>query len=420
MKSNNLLKILVIVVAILVVIAIIGKNQGWFGKELTVKVAVEKAEKRTVIEMITANGKIQPVKEVKISPDVSGEIVLLNVEEGDYVNQGDLLFKIKPDTYISMRDRAMAALESSKARLAQAKAQFIQSELAYKRSKQLYGEETISQSDYEQAEASYKVAQAEVEAAEFSVKSAEASLSEAREALMKTTVYAPMSGTISLLLVEEGERVVGTEMMTGTEILRIADLSRMEAQVEVNENDIIKVKLNDTAIIEVDAYLDHNFRGVVTEIANSATTTGVSADQVTTFDVKIFILPESYSQLMEATGKNPFRPGMSTTVDIQTEIKYDIITVPIQAVTTRTDSSDVYTSLADEEEKTIVFASDGIYALAREVRTGIQDNNFIEIISGLEENTDVISAPYSAISKKLADSTLIEILPREELFDIEK
>lgn len=419
MKSNNLLKILAIVVAVLVVIAIIGKNQGWFGKELMVKVAVEKAERRTVIEMITANGKIQPVKEVKISPDVSGEIVLLNVEEGNYVNQGDLLFKIKPDTYMSMRDRAMAALESSKARLAQAKAQFIQAELAYKRSKQLYEEQTISQSEYEQAEASYKVAQAEVEAAEFSVKSAEASLSEAREALMKTTVYAPMSGTISLLLVEEGERVVGTEMMTGTEILRIADLSKMEAQVEVNENDIIKVKLNDTAIIEVDAYLDHNFRGVVTEIANSATTTGVSADQVTTFDVKIFILPESYSHLMEATGKNPFRPGMSTTVDIQTEIKNEIITVPIQAVTTRTDSSDVYTSLADEEEKTIVFASDGTYALAREVRTGIQDNNFIEIISGIEENTDVISAPYSAISKKLSDSTLIEILPREELFDIE-
>ena len=419
MKSNNLLKILVIVVAILVVFAIIGKNQGWFGKELMVKVAIEKAERRTVIEMITANGKIQPVKEVKISPDVSGEIVLLNVEEGDYVNQGDLLFKIKPDTYISMRDRAMAALESSKARLAQAKAQFIQAELAYKRSKQLYEEQTISQSEYEQAEASYKVAQAEVEAAEFSVKSAEASLSEAREALLKTTVYAPMSGTISLLLVEEGERVVGTEMMTGTEILRIADLSRMEAQVEVNENDIIKVKLNDTAIIEVDAYLDHDFRGVVTEIANSAITTGVSADQVTTFDVKIFILPESYSQLMEATGKNPFRPGMSTTVDIQTEIKNDIITVPIQAVTTRTDSSDVYTSLADEDEKTIVFASDGTYALARELRTGIQDNNFIEIITGLEENTDVISAPYSAISKKLSDSTLIEILPRDELFDIE-
>jgi len=420
MKSNNLLKILAILVVVLVVFAIIGKKQGWFGKELMIKVAVEKAERRTVVEMITANGKIQPVKEVKISPDVSGEIVLLNVEEGDYVNVGDLLFKIKPDTYISMRDRARAALESAKARLSQAKAQFIQAELAFQRSKQLYTEETISQSEYEQAEASYKVAQAEVEAAKFSVKSAEASLSEANEALLKTTVYAPMSGTISLLLVEQGERVVGTEMMSGTEVLRIADLSKMEAQVEVNENDIISVKLNDTALIEVDAYLDYKFQGVVTEIANSATTTGVSADQVTTFDVKIFILPESYSHLMEGTGKNPFRPGMSTTVDIQTATKYDIITVPIQAVTTRTDSTKVSVSLADEEEKTLVFASDGTYALAREVKTGIQDNNYIEIMSGIEENIEVITAPYSAISNKLSDSTLIEVLAREKLFEIEK
>lgn len=420
MKSNKLLKILVVVVAILIVFAIIGKQQGWFGKELMIKVAVDKAERRTIVEMITANGKIQPEKEVQISPDVSGEIVLLNVEEGDYVKEGDLLFKIKPDTYISMRDRAQAALESAKARLAQAKAQFIQSELAFERSKQLYEEATISQSEFEQAEASYKIAQAEVEAAAFSVKSAEASLSEANEALLKTTVYAPMSGTISLLLVEQGERVVGTEMMTGTEVLRIADLSRMEAQVEVNENDIIKVSLNDTALIEVDAYLEHTFKGVVTEIANSAQTTGVSADQVTTFDVKIFILPESYSQLMDQTGNNPFRPGMSTTVDIQTERKEDIISVPIQSVTTRTDTTEVAQTLADEEEKTIVFVSDGTYALAREVKTGIQDNSYIEIISGIEENTDVISAPYSAISDKLADSTLIEILPREELFEIEK
>ncbi len=418
MKSNKLLKILAIAVVLLIVFAIIGKKAGWFGKELMVKVAVEKAERRTIVEMITANGKIQPEKEVKISPDVSGEIVLLNVEEGDFVNAGDLLFKIKPDTYISMRDRAQAALESAKARLAQAKAQFIQAELAFNRNKQLYEEETISQSEYEQAEASYKVAQAEVEAAEFSVKSSEASLSEANEALIKTTVYAPMSGTISLLLVEQGERVVGTEMMTGTEVLRIADLTRMEAQVEVNENDIIKVKLNDTALIEVDAYLDHTFKGVVTEIANSAKTTGVSADQVTTFDVKIFILPESYSGLMNENRNNPFRPGMSTTVDIQTETKYDIITVPIQAVTTRTDTTEVVVTLADEEEKTIVFASDGTYALAREVRTGIQDNNYIEIVTGIDENTEVVSAPYSAISDKLADSTLIEILPRDELFEI--
>ncbi len=420
MKSKNLLKILAIVVVVLVVFAIIGKKQGWFGKELMIKVAVEKAERRTVVEMITANGKIQPVKEVKISPDVSGEIVLLNVEEGDYVNVGDLLFKIKPDTYISMRNRTLAALESAKARLSQAEAQFIQAELAFQRSNQLHSEETISQSEYEQAEASYKVAQAEVEAAKYSVKSAEASLSETNEALLKTTVYAPMSGTISLLLVEQGERVVGTEMMSGTEVLRIADLSKMEAQVEVNENDIISVKLNDTTLIEVDAYLDQKFKGVVTEIANSATTTGVSADQVTTFDVKIFILPESYNHLMESTGKNPFRPGMSTTVDIQTATKHDIITVPIQAVTTRTDSTNVSVSLADEEEKTIVFASDGTYALAREVKTGIQDNNYIELISGIEENTEVITAPYSAISNKLSDSTLIEVLPREKLFEIEK
>jgi len=220
--------------------------------------------------------------------------------------------------------------------------------------------------------------------------------------------------------VEQGERVVGTEMMTGTEVLRIADLTRMEARVSVNENDIIKVKLSDTALIEVDAYLDHKFRGVVTEIANSATTTGMSADQVTTFDVKIFILPESYSHLAGAAGRNPFRPGMSTTVDIQTETKHDIITVPIQAVTTRTDSTVTARSLADEEEKTIVFESDGTYALAREVKTGIQDNNYIEIVWGIDENTEVVSAPYSAISKKLSDSTLIEILPREELFKLEK
>lgn len=420
MKSNKLLKILVIIVAVLLVLAVIGKKQGWFGKELMIKVAVEKAEKRTIVEMITANGKIQPEKEVKLSPDVSGEIVLLDVAEGDYVNAGDLLFKIKPDTYISMRDRAQAALESARARLSQAKAQYIQAELAYKRSKKLFEENTISESEFEQSEASYKVAEAEVEAARFSVKSSEASLNEANENLTKTTVYAPMSGTVSSLLVEQGERVVGTEMMSGTEVLRIADLTRMEARVEVNENDIIKVSLNDTAIIEVDAYLDHKFKGIVTEIANSAKTTGATSDQVTTFDVKILVLPSSYSSLENNGDNNPFRPGMSTTVEIQTETRQDIITVPIQSVTVRTDSSNAALTLADEEEKTIVFESDGAYALAREVKTGIQDNNFIEIISGIQENAEVISAPYSAISKKLSDSTLIEILPREELFEIDE
>ncbi len=420
MKSNKLLQYLIAVTVVLIIFAIIGKNKGWFGKAMTIKVAVEQSETRSIIEIITANGKIQPEKEVIISPDVSGEIVELDIKEGDFVSKGDLLFKIKPDTYISMRDRTQAALESARARQSQAEAQFMQAGLAYTRSKKLFDQQTISLSDFEQSEASYKVAEAEVEAARFSVKSAEASLKEANENLIKTTVYAPMSGTISTLLVEQGERVVGTEMMTGTEVLRIADLTRMEAWVEVNENDIIKVNMGDTAVIEVDAYLDYKFRGIVTEIANSANTTGVSADQVTTFDVKIFVLPDSYKELISETGKNPFRPGMSTTVDIQTSTKYNILTVPIQAVTTRIDSSIEASTLANEVIRTLVFASDGTYALAKDVKTGIQDNSYIEILSGLEPGTDIISAPFSAISKKLSDSTLIEVVPREDLFKIEK
>jgi HlyD family secretion protein len=225
-----------------------------------------------------------------------------------------------------------------------------------------------------------------------------------------------MSGTVSMLLVELGERVAGTNLMAGTELLRVADLSRMEAQVEVNENDIVRVKLGDTALIEVDAYLDIKFRGVVTEIANSAKTTGVSADQVTNFDVKILVLPESYKELVAKGKTNPFRPGMSATVDIQTESKDSVITVPIQSVTTRTDTTKTSSGKSDDEIRTLVFITDGKYALARDVKTGIQDNNNIEILSGIEINDRVISAPFSAISKKLSDSTLIEILKKEALY----
>src|SRR5665647_1106560 len=276
MKNNKILKILLPIVIVLLIIAIIGKKQGWFGKALTVKVAVENAEKRVVVETISANGKIQPEKEVKITPDVSGEIVELTVMEGDHVEKGQLLLRIKPDIYISQKDRSMAAISSARARLAQAEAQYLQAELSYKRTKQLYDEQTISKSEFEQAEASYSVAKAEVDAAKFSVVSTEASLKEANEQLIKTSIYAPMTGTISMLLVELGERVAGTGMMAGTEMLRVADLSRMEAQVQVNENDIVRVNLGDTALIEVDAYLDQKFKGIVTEIANSAKTTGVS------------------------------------------------------------------------------------------------------------------------------------------------
>ena len=418
MKNNKILKILLPIVIVLIIFAIIGKKQGWFGKALTVKVAVENAEKRLLIETITANGKIQPEKEVKISPDVSGEIVALTIKEGDQVEKGQLLLRIKPDTYISQRDRSVAAISSARARLAQTEAQFIQAELSYKRNNQLFEEQTISKSESEQAQASYSVAKAEVDAARFSVISAEASLKEAEENLIKTSIYAPMSGTVSMLLVELGERVAGTNLMAGTELLRVADLSRMEAQVEVNENDIVKVHLGDTAIINVDAYLDQKFKGIVTEIANSAKTTGLSADQVTNFDVKILVIPESYQKLVDNGDKNPFRPGMSASVDIQTQLKIDIITVPIQSVTTRTDTTKTSVTLSDEDIRTIVFATDGKYALAKDVKTGIQDNNYIEIISGISVDDRVISAPFSAISKKLSDSTLIEVVKKEDLYKI--
>lgn len=418
MKNNKILKILLPIVVVLIIFAIVGKKQGWFGKAVTIKVAVEKAELRSVTETITANGKIQPEKEVKISPDVAGEIVELNVKEGENVVKGQLLCRIKPDIYVSQRDRSLAAISSAKARLAQSEAQFVQAELAYKRSKQLFEEQTVSKSEFEQAEAQYTVAKSEVDAAKYSVISAEASLKEANENLQKTSIYAPMTGTVSMLLVELGERVVGTSMMTGTEMMRVADLSRMEAQVQVNENDITRVNLGDTALISVDAYLDHKFKGTVSEIANSAKTTGLSADQVTNFDVKILVLASSYESLLKKGELNPLRPGMSASVDIQTETRKNVLCVPIQSVTTRTDTTKVQVAPTSENIRTLLFTTDGKYAFAKDVKTGIQDNSYIEVLSGVKEGDDVISAPFSAISKKLSDSTLVQIVKKEELYKI--
>ncbi len=418
--DNKILKILLPAVILLIIIAVIGKKKGWFGKEATVKVAIEKVAVNPITEAVTANGKIQPETEVKISPDVSGEIVELHVKEGDFVQKGVLLFKIKPEIYISSRDRAAATLNSTKSRLAQVEAQLIQAELAYNRSKKLHEEKTISQSDFEQAESQYKVAKAEKESAEFAVKSSEASLKEANENLVKTTVYAPMTGTISRLAVELGERVIGANMMTGTEVLRVADLNRMEVVVDVNENDIIRVKPGDTAIVEVDAYLDRDFKGVVTEIANSAKSlVTTTSDQVTNFEVRILILRESYEDLITEKNPSPFRPGMSASVDIFTSRKTNTLTVPIQAVTTRTDTT-LTEAAAAAAIRTLVFVSDGTHALARDVKTGIQDNVYIEILSGLTEGEDVIVQPFSAISKKLADSTLIEVVDKDALFSTEK
>jgi HlyD family secretion protein len=413
MKNKKILRILLIAVVALLIFAIVGKKTGLFGKAVTVKVATEYALKRTITETITANGKIQPEHEVKITPDVSGEIVELTVKDGDPVEKGQLLLRIKPDIYISQRDQSEAAISSARARLAQSEAQFTQSELSYKRNKQLYEQQTISKSEFEDAEASYNVAKSVVDASKFSVVSAEASLKEANESLAKTSIYAPMTGTISMLLVELGERVAGTNLMAGTDIMRVADLSKMEAQVEVNENDIVRVSLGDTAKIEVDAYLDHKFKGVVSEIANSAKTTGVSADQVTNFDVKIRVLPETDKL---SVNKYSLRPGMSATVDILTETLPNILSVPIQAVTTRTDTTKSSKKVTKDDIRTLVFTTDGKYAFAKDVKTGIQDNDYIEITSGLADSVKIISAPFSAISKKLKDSTLIEVVKKESLY----
>ena len=381
------------------------------------------------------------------------------MKEGDHVKKGDLLLKINPNIYISNRERVAASLNTSKAnlenikaRLTQVKAQFTNTEAGYNRSKKLFEQGTISQSDYDASKAAYESAKAEIEASEenvraseFSVKSAEASLKEATDNLAKTEIYSPVNGTVSKLNVEKGERVVGTSQMNGTDLLTIANLNEMEVRVDVNENDIVRVHLSDTSVIEVDAYLDRKFKGIVTEIANSANTSGVSTDQVTNFTVKIRILQESYQDLMKEQNHSPFRPGMSATVDIQTKKVSGVISVPIQAVTTRKDSSEGGDRKEDMEDKQeeqdenklvvkdtkeeaskkenkelkrqeCVFVYENGKARFVKVKTGIQDNNYIEILSGLKENQEVISGPYSAVSKILKNGSAVKKVEKSHLF----
>jgi HlyD family secretion protein len=446
MKQKKILPYAIGFVVVLIIFLIVGKKAGWFGQEFAISVATEKVESKTITELITANGRIQPETEVKISPDVSGEIIELYVEEGDVVEKGQLLFVIKPEMYESALNRAEAALNSSKARLAQSEAQQMERELAFKRAKQLFDGGAIPVSEYESAEVALKVAQSEVNAAGYSVKSAEASVREAKEELTKTKIYAPISGTISSLKVEKGERVVGTNMYEGTEIMRIANLDRMEMLAAVNENDIVKVERNDTALIEVDAYLNRKFTGIVTKIANSASTSGTATDQVTNFDVKIFLLSESYADLTNSLpgSLSPFRPGMSASVDIQTETRNNVITVPISAVTTRVkkegggteeveDENKKETAVSEEttsgssekvikreEKQEVVFVLRNGRVFKAEVKTGIQDNNNIEIIEGLSVGDEVVVAPYNAINRTLKDSMAVKIVTQEDLFKTDK
>ncbi len=433
-----------IILIIILVIVAINKKQNTKG----IKVSTELVEKRTIIESVSANGKIQPEIDVSISPYISGEVVELYVKEGEEVKKGDFLAKIDPEIYISNYERVEASLNTqranlanSKARLVQSKAQYINSKNNFKRNETLYNQDVISAADFDAAKSSYEVSVAEVEAAkesvkaaEYSVNSAQASLKEANENLIRTSIFAPNNGTVSKLNVEKGERVTGaSQFSSGTEIMRIANLQEMEVNVEVNENDIVRVALGDTSIIEVDAYLNKKFKGIVTEIATSANTLGVSVDQVTNFDVKIRILRESYKDLIPENNPrfSPLRPGMSATVDIQTETALNISTLPIQAVTTRADTTGKEKSLREkrEEEKSkkeeskedeefheYVFLYDNGIAKMQEVKTGIQNNTFIEITEGLEDGQEVIVAPYRAVSKKLKNGDEVKKVPKKDLF----
>ncbi|MCE7071508.1 efflux RND transporter periplasmic adaptor subunit [Dyadobacter sp. CY327] len=443
------------IVALLVAGLFGAKQAGYIGKPKATEVEYTNVKKTDIIERVSASGKVQPEVEVKLSPDVSGEIISLNVAEGDSVVKGQLLLKIRPDNYESLMARAQAAVNSSKANyeqtkamVSQAEARLLQAKANFDRNKKLYNDKVISAADYEQFASTFGVAQQDVESAKanvsaalYNIKSAEASLKDAAENLRKTSIFAPVTGVVSLLNVEAGERVVGTSQMAGTEMMRIANLSNMEVRVNVNENDIVRVALGDTAEIDVDAYSasGRKFRGIVKEIANtaaglaSAASTGsavssASADAVTEFEVKVKILNESFADLMVSKSKKsyPFKPGMTASVEIITERKNGVVSVPIAAVTTRNSTPPVaagarpgeQTEQAPEEDekkpkkeeaiKEVVFVDVNGKAEMKEVKTGISDFENIEILSGLKPGDTIISGPYIAVSKNLKNGDLVE------------
>ena len=393
---------------------ILAKKKGWIdGNNDAVIIETGFVHQRTVVESVTASGKIQPEVEVKMSPEVSGEIIEVNVVDGQYVKNGEVLVKINPDIYESVITRSRAAVNSSKAVLAQSDAALIEAKKLWERSQNLFVKGAISQQEFDAAQRSITVAELQKESSKYALQSAEANLDEAFKNLKRTTIIAPISGTVTQLNVELGERVVGTATMTGTDMLRIAELDTMEVLVEVNENDIVKLAAGDTALIEIDAYLGDNFKGVVSEIANSAKLAmGASADQVTNFEVKIRVLNNSYAHLIESYGKNPFRPGMTATVEIVTNKVKGALVIPIQAVTVRKDTSTRASSYGemygegDESFEVVFLPMDG-EAKLRVVKSGIQDDEFI-IIEGLEDSTEVITGPYSAVSRLLKNGASVK------------
>ena len=448
-KKKNTLKYVLIGAVILVVLVVIANKAGWIGQGDVIKVATDKVEKKTVNEQVSASGKIHPEVEVKLSSEVSGEIVELNIREGDVVTKGQVLCRIRPDILQSGYERAVASLNAQRASLASAEQQlkqleanFANTEAIFKRNKELYDKKVISVAEFDQVRADYESAQANLEAqrqnvlaTKYGIDQSQASVQEAGDNLARTTIYAPVDGVVSLLQAELGERVVGTAQMAGTEIMRIANMNSMEVVVEVNENDINRVALNNEATIEVDAFQGRKFKGIVTEIASSSTTAATSTsatagtDQVTNFNVKVRIVPESYEDLLRKDQPNPspFRPGLSATVDIHTQQDTGLA-VPIQAVTTReAGPNDVASSESDTtatseavatgkpgiKEYVFVYSEGKVKQV--EVTTGIQDDSNIRILSGLNEGDEVVSRPFNAISKTLKDGSTVEKVDRNSL-----
>jgi HlyD family secretion protein len=430
---NKKLKWIIGILLGIIIILIILKSTGAFGKNEGIPVTTEKAAKRTIIEVVSGSGKIYPETEVKVSSDISGEIVELNVDEGDTVKRGQVLARIYADIYLSQRDQAAAILSQSQAQVANLKAQLgalkatlDQTEATYKRNKTLVEQKVVSPAEFEAAQQAYLSAKANYEAAisniqagEANVQSALASLNRASKDVSRTTIVSPVDGVISLMEVKKGERVVGTAQMTGTEMMRIADLSSIEAQVDIGENDIPKVKIGDTAIVEVDAYSQRKFKGVVYKIANPLTTaqttatTSLSSTSVTNYQVHVRLFPETYNDLIGKGKPFPFRPNMTASADIQTNTHSNVLAVPLNAVTTR-DKTDSTAGGNGIEEVVFVLQKDGTVK-KYPVVTGIQDISYIEIIKGIQEGYEVVTGPYDVVSKQLTDGMKVKPASKDEV-----
>lgn len=414
--------------AALIVFGLIARAAGWIGGEPEgTLVETATVDRKTITQLVSASGTVRPEVEVVISPDVSGEIIELTVREGDFVRQGDLLVRIRPDLYQARIDELQASLMNSQAREQQAKALLIRSEATYQRQKQLFESSVIPEIDFLTAKSDFEAQHANHRAAEFTVQSAEAQLRRAQEELRQTVIRAPMTGTISKLNVERGERVVGSQQMTGTEILRIARMEQMEVEVRVNENDIVKVALGDTARIRVDAYPNQTIRGVVTEIANSSVTRGAgTTEQISEYPVKVRVVtPHNLAdqparmramagQEVDLNSRNPYlKPGMSASVDVETQTAVNVVAVPIQAVVVRdfaklaADTTETPATASKEDIRRVVFLmTDGLASMV-EVETGINDDQYIQIVRGVDEAASVVTGSYRVLSRELKDKQRI-------------